>query len=279
MIGGGTGRLRAAHGVPALGDLRRAVGALAPEGASAGLPLEHRFEPPSQLAGHTFGNLVLLGMALAGGLQEAVDQLAALLHAQGQVVPTTLENVDLRARLKDGAVIVGEAAIDARGSSAVGIDTIDLSPPADANPRALAAIRAADAVVLGPGDLYTSVLPSLLVRGVSEAIADSAGRRIFVGNLTTKVGETDGYRVSDFLRELLRYLGTADPLDVAVLDSGLAGASGVSEAAPGVEQDLDSCRDLVRHIVPRPVASSADPGRHDPERTAAALMEALDLPR
>jgi len=285
--GGSSGRLRRLLKVPALGDLRRALAALAGEGGRSRLQTalsEYRFEGDAggdaDIAGHSLGNLLLAALAdLEGGVQAAADRMADLLEAQGQALPVTLERADLWARLQDGSLLEGEAAIDLRGRSTVGIERVWLSPPVAANPRALTAIGEADALVLGPGDLYTSVVPNLLVEGIAEAVRNSSAKTIVVANLATKPGETDGYRLSDFLRTLLSYLGSPVPIDAVVLDSGAGRAAGgeadQSLQGQSVEQDLDRCGDLVRRVVRRPVARGDVPWLHDPGPTADAVMEAL----
>ncbi len=276
--GGSSGRLRSQYGAPALGDLRRALEALAGEGhrsASQAALSEYRFGGSSDLAGHSLGNLLLLALSeLHGGIEGAVDQMAELVSARGRVLPVTLQTVDLHARLQDGAVLKGEAAIDQRGHSRVGIDRVWLSPAATANPRAVAAIREADALVLGPGDLYTSLLPNLLVEGIPEAVRASRATTIFIANLATKPGETEGYRLSDFLRTVLEYLGSPGPFDTVVLDDADGGAAGGGENPP-VEQDVEQCGELARRFLRRPIARPDAPWLHDPARIADAVMEAV----
>ena len=279
--GGNSGRLREQFGVPALGDLRRALEALAGEGhwsASQSALSEYRFGGDSDLAGHSLGNLVLLALAdLRGGIEGAVDRMAELLVARGRVLPVTLQSADLRARLQDGTELEGEAAIDQRGLSPVGIDRVWLSPAAAANPRAVAAIREADALVLGPGDLYTSLVPNLLVEGIPEAVRASQATTVFIVNLATKPGETEGYRLSDFLRTVLDYLGSPGPLDAVVLDSGEGDGARTMEN-PAVEQDVERCGAMARRFLRRPVARRDAPWLHDPRRIADAVMEAISAP-
>jgi uncharacterized cofD-like protein len=190
------------------------------------------------------------------------------------VLPVTLQTADLRARLQDGAVLEGEAAIDQRGRSPVGIDRVWLSPAATANPRAVAAIREADALVFGPGDLYTSLLPNLLVEGIPEAVRASRATTIFIANLATKPGETERYRLSDFLRTVLEYLRSPGPLDAVVLDDAEDGAADRWEN-PAVEQDVERCREMARRFLRRPIARPDAPWLHDPARIADAVMEAI----
>ncbi len=280
--GGSSGQLRRELGVVALGDVRRCLVALAGDvGLESRLALlfERRLVSGSPPRDDSQGNLLLASlMRTRGGLEEAIEEAGRWLGVVGAVAPVTLESAELVTTLADGSTLEGEAALDLRGPSRVGVSGIDLRPRVSANPRALEAIHRADAVILGPGDLYTSVLPNLLVEGMPEAVRASRGRIIYVGNLATKPGETDGYRASDFVRELLAYLGMDEPLDALLLDGG--GPAGSSRAAPSegyvrVEMDVEGCREMARRVVVRPLAREDAPALHDPARTAAAIMEVL----
>jgi uncharacterized cofD-like protein len=278
--GGSSGRLRRELGGPALGDVRRCLVALAGEGHLEALlaqAFEHRFAGPGPLEGHTVGNLILARLAQRlGGLEAAVEEAGRLLGVSGAVHPVTLGDARLVTTLEDGTVLQSEAALDTRGASPIGVRQVALRPPVPANPRALAAIHEADAVILGPGDLYTSLIPNLLVQGVPEAVRASQGMRVFVGNLATKPGETEGYKLSDFLRELLRYLGTDEPLDAVLVDSSGPPRAPMPGGSRPVEADLDACRSMARRILPRPVAREDQPWLHDPEPTATALLKLLE---
>ena len=281
--GGSSGQLRRELGVVALGDIRRCLVALAGDaGLQSRLALlfERRLVSGSPPGDDSQGNLLLASLTQTqGGVEEAIEEAGRWLGVVGAVAPVTLESAELITTLADGSTLEGEAALDLRGPSCVGVRGIDLRPRVRANPRALEAIHRADAVILGPGDLYTSVLPNLLVEGMPEAVRASRGRIIYIGNLATKPGETDGYRTSDFVREVLAYLGRDEPLDALLLDGG--GPAGSSRAAlPAgyvrVDVDAEGCRGLARRVVVRQVAREDAPALHDPARTAAAIVEILD---
>ena len=280
--GGSSGRLRQEFNVPAVGDIRRALVALADDdaGRNLGELTEYRFQGESSLDGHALGNLALLALLLEhGGLEAAVERLGEMLGVRGSVLPVTSDCVDLCALLKDGKTLVGEATIDQRGHSPVGVERVYLSGPASANARAVDALREADAIVLGPGDLYTSVIPNLLVDGISGAIQASDAKRIFVGNLVTKPGETEDYKLSDFLNEVLRYSGLTDWLDAVIVDKGHdSGNPSTGELLSGnplVVTDDDACQELAGHILRRDVAMTESPWMHDPANTANAIMEVI----
>ena len=278
--GGSSGKLRQEFNVPALGDLRRALVALSDDDALGALS-EYRFRGESSLDGHTLGNLTLLSLLLEhGSLEVAVERLGKLLGVGGTVLPVTSDCVNLCALLKDGQRLVGEASIDLRGHSPVGVERVYLSDPAVANPRAIEALHQADAIVLGPGDLYTSVIPNLLVDGLPDAILASDARRIFIGNLVTKPGETEGYKLSDFLNEVLRYSGLSGGLHAVIVDNGHdtgnPKAGELFAGNPLVETDDEACQTLVGRVMRRDVAMADSPWLHDPVHAATAIMEAIN---
>ena len=213
--GGSSGRLRDEFGHLPPGDLRQCLLALSPDDHS-GMVLRglfnYRFDKGNGLDGHSFGNLFLTALTeITGSAEQAIDEMGRLLNIKGRVLPVTLANADLCARLRDGSVIIGETNIDRRSAgSAAPIDYVYLEPStAKVHPPTAAAIEEADAIVIGPGDLYTSIVPNLLVEGVTEALARCRGVRIYVCNLMTKPGESDGFKASDFIREVGKVPGAA----------------------------------------------------------------------
>src|SRR3989344_4662271 len=218
--GGSTGVLREEFGILPTGDVRRALIALSnhPNELLSKL-FTYRFSEGG-LNGHNFGNLIITALErLCGNFEKALEEASRILAVEnGEVIPVTLSNVRLLAELENGSVIKGETNIDIpKHDGELAISRIWLEPEAKANPRALKAIRQASLIILGPGDLYTSVLPSLLVRGISEEIAQSKAKKVFICNLTTKYGETHGFVAGDFLKVLENYLGE-DVLDAVVMN-------------------------------------------------------------
>ena len=283
--GGSSGRLRDEFGHLPPGDLRQCLLALSPDDHS-GMVLRglfnYRFDKGNGLDGHSFGNLFLTALTeITGSAEQAIDEMGRLLNIKGRVLPVTLANADLCARLRDGSVIIGETNIDRRSAgSAAPIDYVYLEPStAQVHPPTAAAIEEADAIVIGPGDLYTSIVPNLLVEGVTEALARCRGVRIYVCNLMTKPGESDGFKASDFIGEVGRYLGPRAGLDrVIVNDQPLPGP--VAERYRGEQStqvlfDEAACRALVDTVLARPLAAAGGFIRHDPHRLAAAVFEAL----
>ena len=280
--GGSSGLLRAEFGYPPLGDLRQCLLALGDETRetqSLRNVFGYRFGRNTSLNGHTIGNLLLAALtSLNDDIEKAIAEVSQLLRVRGQVIPVTLERADLCAELEDGQVIQGESDIDLRAVSTPRIRRVFLTPEVHANPRAIEAILEADAIVMGPGDLYTSVLPNLLATGVREAIASSQANRIYMCNLMTKHGETDGFKASDFVREVTRYLKPAQ-INWAVVNSAMPPEAiqraYEAENAYVVSSDLEEVRRLVGAILAAPLASAELPLRHDPERTAIAVLKAI----
>lgn len=204
--GGSSGRLRRELGIPAVGDLRNCIVALS-RGDDLWRDLfQHRFEDSPELGGHALGNLVMAALSQSsGGLLPAIERLARPLRLRGRLLPVTEQQVQLYAEHDDGLVVCGESRIPVGGKR---ISRVWLAPrhvaPA---PGVLDALTTADAIVLGPGSLFTSLVPNLLVDGVAEAIRSSRALRIFVCNLMTQPGETEGFTPLDHVRALEEYLG------------------------------------------------------------------------
>src|SRR3989344_297873 len=207
--GGSTGILRDQYGVLPPGDVRRALVALSEASVELRELFNYRFSS-GDFAGHSFGNLFLSTLEkIQGNFGSAVEEASRILNVKGNVIPVTLGNVRLYARLQDGTTLSGETNIDIpkRGRSRAPIDTVWLRPKAKINPHAEKAIMDADVVVIGPGDIYTSIIPNLLVSGVPKALQQSKARKVYVCNLMTKFGETQNFTAMNFLDAIERYLG------------------------------------------------------------------------
>lgn len=270
--GGSSGALRRAYDVPAPGDVRNCLVALAEGPNPLAAVFQHRFEGEGGLAGHTVGNVVLTALAQRlGDFGQAVTAAAQLLGVRGRVLPASAEPVQLVARLRDGRLVRGETAIARAGDR---IEELRLASPADAPPEAVEAILAADLVVLGPGSLYSSVLASLLARGIPEALRVTAATRVLVVNLFTQPGETDGYGAADHVRAVLQHLG--DVVDVALVHRPPVPAEVVEAYAAGGGAPVAVDREAIEALGVVPfVADLLGPGhvgRHDPQKLARALL-------
>ncbi|MBV8365851.1 MAG: YvcK family protein [Candidatus Eremiobacteraeota bacterium] len=201
--GGSSGRLRHELGVLPPGDIRNCLVALADNESTMAELFQYRFNEGDGLSGHSFGNLFLAAMCgIAGDFDSAIKESSRVLAIRGRVLPSTLSNVALEATLGDGSIVRGESAISQSTAPILSVSLI----PENCEPldEAIEAILAADAIILGPGSLYTSVMPNLLVPGIAQAIEQSMAFKIYVCNIMTQPGETDGMTAADHVRALLR---------------------------------------------------------------------------
>ena len=277
--GGGSGMLRQDLGMPPPGDIRHCMEALANTEPIMEKLLTYRFTEGS-LAGQSFGNLILAALnGVTGSFEEAVTEMSHVLAITGQVIPVTSADVQLEAVFENGARVVGESQIAAfKKTQDCRIHHVSLIPE---HPRAtyaaLEAIGEADLILLGPGSLYTSVIPNLLVEGVAQAIAQSDAPKIYICNIMTQDGETEGYTAADHLEALLVH-GAPGLLDLCLANSapvrpGLLEKYREEDAAP-LRVDRERIAKLGLELVERPVASeNGDYARHDPDRLAQAVLE------
>ncbi len=279
--GGSSGVLRRELGVQPPGDIRNCLAALAREEPLLTRLFQYRFKAGSGLEGHSFGNLFLSALtAITGNLESAITASSRVLAVQGQVVPATNADVRLWAELENGERIEGESKIGHATSPIVRLGCIPERPPA--LPRALEAIANADLIVLGPGSLYTSLLPNLLVPELVEAIRRSKAPRLYVCNLMTQPGETDGLDVEGHLRAIeaqLASLGVEERLFTAVLaqedlgDSALV-AYYLHQGAEPVACDVRQLRRQGYEVMLAPLQGARPTAtlRHDPRSVALAVM-------
>ncbi len=204
--GGSSGRLRREIGMLPPGDIRNCLAALADEEKLLTELFQYRFQAGDGLTGHSFGNLFLTAMTeITGDLERAIAASSKVLAVRGKVLPSTLTQVSLWAELTDGRMIQGESNITQAGGPIQKIGCTPDNPPA--LPAVLKALEEADYIIIGPGSLYTSVIPNLLVPEIRKAIINSQAPRIYICNIMTEPGETDGYTVADHLRALDRVCG------------------------------------------------------------------------
>lgn len=279
--GGSSGVLRRELGVQPPGDIRNCLAALAREEPLLTRLFQYRFKAGSGLEGHSFGNLFLSALtAITGNLESAITASSRVLAVQGQVVPATNADVRLWAELENGERIEGESKIGHAPSPIVRLGCTPERPPA--LPRALEAIANADLIVLGPGSLYTSLLPNLLVPELVQAIRRSKAPRLYICNLMTQPGETDGLDVEGHLRALeaqLASLGVEERLFTAVLAQEDLGDSALIDhyRHQGAEPVACDKRQLRRQgyevmLAPLQGARPTATLRHDPRSVALAVM-------
>jgi uncharacterized cofD-like protein len=217
--GGSTGMLRDQYGVLPPGDVRRALVALSESSDTMRNLFNYRFKGGG-LQGHSFGNLFLTALEkVTGNFASALEEASHILNINGEVAPVTLDNVRLYARLANGTIVRGETNIDIpRAPRRSPIREVWLEPEPRMNPSLKRILKNADLIVIGPGDLYTSIVPNLLVPGVKEEIKKSKAKKVFICNLMTKQGETDGFSGKDFLDTIEKYLGK-NVLDFAIFNN------------------------------------------------------------
>lgn len=276
--GGGSGRLRQDLGMPPPGDIRNCLEALANTEPLMSELLHYRFTEGT-LAGQSFGNLFLAALnGISPTFDVAVNRMSEVLAITGRVLPVTTADVQLEAEFENGATVVGESKIFyCKKREDCRIRRVRLLPEhPTALPAALAALRDADMIVLGPGSLYTSVIPNLLVDGIVDAIRESDALKVYVCNVMTQEGETEGYTVSDHIAALFHHsapglfhlcLTNSSPIP-----KGVAAQYAAEGAAP-LRCDTDRCVALGVEVVNRPVAT-VDNGyvRHHPGHLARELI-------
>ncbi|MDE2001278.1 MAG: YvcK family protein [Patescibacteria group bacterium] len=271
--GGSTGILREEFGILPPGDLRRALIALSHADNKMLADLfAYRFQEGAGLSGHNFGNLFITALhRLTNDFERAIAEAGKMLQVRGQVIPVTLTSTQLVAELADGQVVRGETNLDIpKHDGHLRISRIWLQPTASANPNAIRAIKEADLVIIGPGDLFTSIIPNLLVAGIPEALRTTRAKVAYFVNVMTKLGETHGFSASDFVRNIEAYLGTG-VLDYVVLNDSKPAPARlkpyIREHAEFVEPDTEAIH-LKKGGVPLAVDLIRSKGyiRHDPKK-------------
>jgi uncharacterized cofD-like protein len=281
--GGSSGRLRDELQMLPPGDIRNCMVALSEDSRLLSRLFRHRFTGDGDLGGHSFGNLFLAALSeVTGDFAEAVKLSSEILASKGHIYPATVADVRLAAELADGSVVKGETAISKVGRE---IERLYLEP-SDCKPmaEALAAIDGADAIILGPGSLYTSLLPPILVEGVADRIAASPSTKIFVCNLMTQPGETDGMTARAHLETVRRYAPQIDFDYVIVNDRPVTGKLLDKYESEGAEQigvhgSISPETIEGAEIVYGNLLDDGPMVRHDPEKLAQVLLLCALQPR
>jgi len=265
--GGSSGRLRDEYRILPPGDFRQCLIALADAEPLMKQLFDHRFTEGS-LDGHAFGNLFIMAMAdITGNFEQALRESGKVLAVKGTIVPSTLQDVTLVASI-NGSTVEGESMIPKQNAP---ISHVFLKPDGvQVNPEAAQAILNAELIIVGPGSLYTSILPNLLVEGMVEAIKASAALKLYICNLAAQPGETDGYGVQDYLRVIREHVG-ANLFDFVLVNSN-------TQHAPTGGQDAVVFRpaDIAKHPEVRFIASDVvnvrKPSHHDPDKLSRTIM-------
>ncbi|HHT85166.1 MAG: gluconeogenesis factor YvcK family protein [Bacillota bacterium] len=274
--GGSSGLLRKDMGILPPGDIRNCLLALAEAEPEMAALFNHRFSK-GKLKGHNFGNLFLAAMTeMTGDFQEAIRAMSRILAVKGKVLPATLSNVSLVAEMEDGSIVLGEAAIPLANGR---VKNLRLSP---GNPPALDdavdQIRNANGIIIGPGSLFTSIIPNLLVRGIRQAIHESNASKLYICNVMTQPGETDDFTVLDHIRAIEKHAGS-------LFSHVLVNTAGAPEdvlrkyAEEGkyqVTADLEQLKQAGYEIISGDYLARGDLARHDSLKLAAAITGFID---
>ncbi len=274
--GGSSGRLQREMGVLPPGDIRNCLVALADAEPMMTKLLQYRFgDETGGLSGHSFGNLLIAAMTqITGDFEKAVKETSSILAIRGRVLPSTLDNVKLQAEMTDGTIVEGETNIT---KSTAAINRVMLNPP-DVKPldEALRAIELADCIVIGPGSVYTSIIPNLLVRGIPEAIHESDAVKVYVCNVMTQPGETDGYRASDHVKAVASH-ARCRVFDYVLINQEKPTQDLLEKYEAEKQYFVEPDAAAVREMGYRPVVgnyiSQTDVVRHDPDKLAEAILK------
>ena len=265
--GGSSGRLRRELGVLPPGDFRNCLVAMSEDESLLADLFQYRFEEGDGLKGHSFGNLFIVAMAnVTEGFDQALVESSRVLAVRGRVAPATSSNLQLSARFKDGGVVVGESSIARRRGE---IERLMIDPEeAAAHPLAVRAIEEAELVAIGPGSLYSSILPNLMVGGIAEAVRNTSATVVYVCNVATQVGETGGYTLAEHVEALRRHtfegiadyvVGNSNPPDIGDRFEG-----------EGVVHDGSPIKNAT--IILADLVDESHPVRHDSDKLADAIM-------
>ncbi len=275
--GGSSGRLRGEFGVLPPGDIRNCLLALMEKESMMEKLFNYRFGQGEGLAGHNMGNLLITALAdITGDFQSAIREVSHVLNVRGQVLPSTLEQVTLNAELADGTHLFGESRIN---QATIPLKGIFLTPSACAAvPEAVTAIQEADLIILGPGSLFTSVLPNLLVPGIASAIRESRAIKCYICNIMTQSGETSGFKASAHLAAIYRHT------DIGEIDYIIVNSKDIAqpckkkyheEGAVLVDLDVDALQEMGVSIISGDFLDEQGLIRHDPQKLASAVLSLI----
>jgi len=276
--GGSSGRLRDDLQIPPPGDVRNVLAALSDVEPLIEEMFQHRFQMAGDLSGHSLGNLILAAMTnITGNFARAVQELSRVLNVRGNVLPAANQSVVLHAEMEDGTVVSGESKIPYSGKR---IKRVFLTPEkVKPLPEAVKAIQLADLIVIGPGSLYTSILPNLLVPKIGETVSRAKAKKVYICNLMTQAGETLGYTASDHVKAIYDHL--QGPFIQTILVNNQEIPDQIKkryekEMAKPVEFDWKRLKDLGLEVIPDQIVSyDQDIIRHDTKKVAEILYHIL----
>lgn len=274
--GGSSGRLLDEYDIPPPGDIRKVMAALSDVEPLIEKMFEYRFSSSEDLKGHSLGNLMLAALTdISGDFASAVQQMSRVLNIKGKVLPVANQRITLHAELEDGTIITGESKIPVYGRR---IRKVYLSPQeVEPLPETVDKIMDADLLIFGPGSLYTSILPTILVPAIRESVLNCKAKKVYISNLTTQAGETYRYTASEHVQALYDHAG--EPFLDAVLLNSLDITTLVDGEGPPwpVENDLEVLQGLVKDIALKDIALLSNGAiLHDAEIVSQWIMEYME---
>ena len=270
--GGSSGRLREGFGILPPGDFRNCLVALSEAEPLLKKLFQHRFDGDNPLSGHSFGNLFILAMEkITGNFEAALEESCKILNVKGKLIPSTLDQINLEAIMKDGSHIIGESSIQQNSS---GIKNISLYPKkAIPNPKSIDIIESSDFIILGPGSLYTSIIPNFLVSGIVEAIHKSNAKKILICNVATQLSETDNFNAENHFREIQKYTDRLN-IDYFVVNSKFDSLGDDFPTSSVVEYgNLDN---LGTEIIKKDLMNNSFKGHHDSVKLSQTIMNIIN---
>ena len=281
--GGSSGRIRKELHIPAIGDIRNCISALAEDENILTKVVQYRFQEGECLKGHSFGNLFLSVLTkITGSLIEAIETISDILKIKGEIIPSTTQEVDLVAKFSDGRIIRGETEITEYGKKKKAkIEKIWLEPSdVKAPEEAIRKLKNADLIILGPGSLYTSIIPNLLVEDIKRAILDSNAYKVYICNVMTQYGETDGFKASDHIKALQDVVGEkfidAVILNTAMPEHAILERYMQENSEPVVADVGDIARMGIKVIARDLLNGSENLARHNPNKLARIILEIIE---
>lgn len=279
--GGSTGRLRKIYNIPAPGDIRNCIVALSDAEELMQKLFQYRFKGEG-LEGHAFGNLFLTALTdITGSFLRAIKETSKVLKTKGDIIPSTCENVNLVARFDDGNVIKGEEEITEYGKKGHRVVSIWLEPKDPKAPEeAIERIREADLIIMGPGSLFTSILPNFLVPQIREAVKESEALKVFVVNVMTQPGETDDFTAWDHINTFLKFSGIG-LVDVAIVNTQMPSdgllKKYLQQNQEPVTPDVGKIgRENITVYAENLIGESGDFVRHDPQKLTEVILKILE---
>lgn len=278
--GGSSGRLRDDYDIPPPGDIRNVIAALSDTEPLLEQMFQYRFSASNDLSGHSLGNLMLTALTdITGDFSHAIAEMSRVLKVHGKVIPAANKKVTLHAELVDGSIIVGESKIP---NAKLPIKRVYLEPKnVKPLPEAIQAIKKADIILIGPGSLYTSIMPNLLVKEIGQAVTKAKGKKIYVCNLMTQQGETVRYRASDHVKAIYDHIGQRCLDAILVNDDNVPlpiKENYLEENSEPVQIDIDQLKSLGLEIIINDIATIQNGVvRHDANRIAKWLCDYCEI--